>query len=362
MYDARPPYGRRTKTGADLTRGDGNGKGPAGAPDGQTYYGMPAIKPSYYSWLVVAYLFIGGLASAAQFIATAVDLFGGKRDRSIVRAGRYLALGGALVSPFLLIGDLHTPQRWYNMLRIFRRTSPMSIGSWALFSFGTFSGLVASGQAIQDLFGWALGGWLARLFSLPAAFTGGIVSLYTGTLLAATSIPLWASAWPFLSSLFASSAASTATAALTLAANAADAPESTRQRLGRFALIASTSELFFATLIERNWRQKGTSAPLDKMPLAAAWRAGVWGLGILTPLLLHANQAVRGEESRRASGLAALATLIGGFILRAVFVFGGNKSARRPEDYFRFTQPAVPAKFDGKEAERVPAQIEMGGR
>ncbi len=362
MYDVRPPYGRQTKTGAGLERGDGNGKGPVPVPDGQTYYGMPVIKPSYYSWLVVAYLFIGGLASAAQFIATVVDLFGGKRDRPIVRAGRYLALGGALVSPFLLIGDLHTPQRWYNMLRIFRRTSPMSIGSWALFSFGMFSGVVAVGQAIEDLLGWALGGWLARLFSLPAAFTGGIVSLYTGTLLAATSIPLWASAWPFLSSLFASSSASTATAALTLAANAADAPESTRQRLGRFALITSAAELFFAMLIERNWRQKRTAAPLRKPPLASAWRAGVLGLGILTPLLVHANQAARGEESRRMSALAALATLMGGVILRAVFVFGGNESARRPEDYFRFTQPEVRAKLDGKENEPVPAQVERGGR
>ena len=29
------------------------------------------------------------------------------------------------------------PERWYNMLRILRRTSPMSIGSWTLAAFGT---------------------------------------------------------------------------------------------------------------------------------------------------------------------------------------------------------------------------------
>ena len=35
--------------------------------------------------------------------------------------------------------------------------------------------------------------------------------------------------------------------------------------------------------------------------------------------------------------LASAATLIGGFLLRAVLIFGGNRSARQPGDYFRLT-------------------------
>jgi formate-dependent nitrite reductase membrane component NrfD len=142
---------------------------------------------------------------------------------------------------------------------------------------------------------------------------------------------------------------------LTLAANASDSPDSTRKRLSHFALIASATELLFAALIERNWRQNNTGAPLHKLPLAAAWLAGVLGLGILTPLFLHANQVVRRGESRRVSSLAALATLAGGFILRAVFVFGGNESARRPEDYFSLTQANVYS--NAKEAELRPLQV-----
>ncbi len=307
---------------------------PAGY-SGETYYGMPALRPSHYGWLVALYFFVGGMASAAQFIATVIDLFGSKRDRPVVRAGRYIALLGALVSPALLIADLHTPQRWYNMLRIYRRTSPMSIGSWALTIFGTFSGVTAVGQMAEDVFGWGIARWFARLFSLPAALAGGIVALYTGTLLAATNIPLWSSAWPFLSSLFASAAASTATAVLTLATP--NAPRETRRRLTWFALIAGSVEFVLLALIGERWRRHRTAAPLRQAPIRPAWRFGVLGLGILTPLGMHAIEAFTGVERRFTSIGAALATIIGGFVLRAVFIFAGNESGKRAEDYFRLT-------------------------
>jgi protein NrfD len=337
MTDQRVAYSRHNAP----SNGRGNGTSPSHGEE--TYYGMPALKPSHYRWPIAAYFFVGGLSSAAQFIATVLDLLGGEEDRSLVRSGRYLAFLGSLVSPFLLIVDLETPQRWYNMLRIYRQTSPMSIGSWALTTFGTFSGFVALGQMLEDLFGWAVGHFMARLFSLPAAMAGAIVSLYTGTLLAATNIPFWTNAFPFLSSLFASSAASTATAALTLTTGERNTPESARRRLSWFALIAGSAELLFATLVESRWRRRQAAAPVQHQPLEPAWRFGVLGLGIVGPLVVHATEVLGTRQSRRVSVLAAIAMLVGGFILRVVFIFGGNESARRPGDYFRSTRPSVPS-------------------
>ncbi len=335
MSFARAPYGRH----GDLETAPHLRNASVRVPyRGETYYGMPALKTSYYGWLVVLYFFIGGLASAAQFLATAIDLFGTKADRPVVRAGRYLALVGALVSPVLLIADLHTPQRWYNMLRIFRRTSPMSIGSWALMTFGTLSGVVAFGQMLQDVFGWGPGRWVARLFSLPAALAAGIVALYTGTLLAATNIPMWAGAFPFVSSLFTSSAASTATAALILATSERTPPD-TQRRLGWFALMTSSAELLFAALVQLQWRRRRTTMVLREGPFRPAWRLGVLGLGILTPLTVHLVEVLERKPAGSASRLAALATLLGGLTLRAVFVFGGKESGRRPQEYFRLAQP-----------------------
>ena len=118
---------------------------------GESYYGRPAVKASPYGWKVALYTFLGGLAGSAQVIATLADLVSPRKHRALVKAGRVLAaVNGALLGPALLVLDLHTPQRWYNMLRIFRRTSPMSIGSYVLTAFGAFS--AASLTPLKTLF------------------------------------------------------------------------------------------------------------------------------------------------------------------------------------------------------------------
>lgn len=305
----------------------------------ESYYEKPVVKSSVYGWLITTYFFIGGLASALQFISTVIDFLGGKKDKKLVSFGRFAALLGAIASPFLLIADLHTPRRWYNMLRIFRPTSPMSIGTWALTTFGTFSGVAAFGQALHSLFGLKPGQWLARLASLPAALAGGVVSLYTGTLLASTSTPFWSSSFPYLSSLFSSSAASTAVAALTLAGHATKTPKNARKRLSLLAIVSGTAELVLALLVDRNWRRKKVGTPLEQEPLRSTWNLGVLGMGIIAPLSMHLGEVLSRRESRVSSIISAVITLVGGFLLRAVFVFGGNKSAQLPKDYLRMTQP-----------------------
>jgi protein NrfD len=305
---------------------------------GETYYNKPALKSTHYRWLITTYFFVGGLASAAQFIATVGDLMAGREQRKLVRIGRYLALLGALASPILLIADLRTPRRWFNMLRIYRPTSAMSIGSWALSAFGGFTGVTALAQALDDL-GLAVFRPIARIAQLPAALAGAVVALYTGTLLAATNSPFLASTFPFLSPLFASSAVSTATAALSIAAEASNEPSKTKRWLNAIAFISGLSELIFALLIQRDWRRRNLAEPFTEEPIKTAYRVGVLGLGITGPLVVHGIEAIRQRDVPVLSILASCAMLIGGYILRAVFVFEGNRSTLRPEEYFRFTQP-----------------------
>ncbi|WP_434620766.1 hypothetical protein [Azospirillum sp. B2RO_4] len=90
------------------------------------------------------------------------DLFGGPGMEQTARNARHVAMIGATLGPMLLIGDLHTPSGWYNMLRIFRRTSPMSIGSYILFSFGAFSAVTAAAD-------WMGMKRVARMAQVPAA-------------------------------------------------------------------------------------------------------------------------------------------------------------------------------------------------
>lgn len=338
----RAPYGRHTRQATEQQSNRSElaaRRGDSQPYQGQTYYDRPAIKQSAFGWLVATYFFIGGIAGAAQLIATIADLFGSRRDRAVVRAGRYTALAGALISPLLLIADLHAPWRWYNMLRIFRKTSAMSIGAWTLFVFGGLSGLAALGQALEDLFKIPAGRWLGRLFGVPAAAAGMLMSVYTGTLLSATSVPLWAAAGRLLSALFGTSATATASAALSLELQIAGAPRATQRRLERLALIASSAELALTLAADRRWRRQQLDAPLQGSSIAPAYRFGVLGLGIIAPLLAHAVNILSRRDSRAISAAAAVATLAGGFVQRAVMIFAGSASSQRPTDYFHFTQP-----------------------
>jgi len=303
-----------------------------------TYYGRPALKASEWRWLIATYFFVGGLAGAAQVIASIVDLLDHPRDRLLVSAGRYVALAGALIRPPLLILDLKTRSRWYNMLRVFRPTSPMSIGSWTLLTFGTSTGLAALGQLGSDLFGLRSGRTLARLAGLPAAVSGALLATYTGSLLAATSTPLWAVAYRSLPAMFGASATATATALLTLILHCLPDTEPSVRRLERLALMASISELVFNAKVDAQWQRERVRSPLEKPAAGATYRLGVLGLGIITPLLVHSLQALTGREMRTASVLASAAALAGGYLQRGVLLMAGKQSAEHPQEYFRIAQ------------------------
>ncbi|MFN8637530.1 MAG: NrfD/PsrC family molybdoenzyme membrane anchor subunit [Chloroflexota bacterium] len=339
------PYGRHTDRApgttlpADRHGPDRNGTGRDGQYQGETYYGRPVVKRSHYGWLIATYLFVGGVAGAAQIIATLADLLGGRRDRAVVRAGRYLALAGALVSPALLIADLHVKSRWFNMLRIFRRTSPMSIGSWTLAAFGTLSGLAAALQLGADLFGHAGARRVGRWLGVPAAGAGALMTVYTGTLLSATSVPRWSVGYRLLAPLFGATAFSTAAAALSLLGQAGRAPWPARRRVAWLGLVATVAQGMLLRALERRWDETGLSPDPDR---PSSWPTGPSNMvkaGATAALALQFVSLVGGRRWPWLSSLAAILTLASGYGERAEIVFGGNRSADRPELYFGLTRP-----------------------
>lgn len=300
-----------------------------------TYYDLPALKPTHWDWKVSGYIFAAGLSGGAQLLATLAPLRLGRRGESIQRNGRYLALAGALVSAPLLIADLQTPKRWYNMLRIFRRTSPMSFGSYILSSFGFFSGLAALGQFLADR-GHRLGAGMAHLAQVPAAAIGAFMSCYTGSLLSATSTPLWAAAPRLLAARLAASSMAVGAAALSLGEEAGGRNENSR-RLDAFAGVATGISLALSLLSKRHYRREGLDAPLQEGPAAACER-GALLLGHGVPLACYAFNLLSGRRSSTASLVASLSVIAGGYLTREALLRAGNASAERPRDYFRFAR------------------------
>lgn len=340
----RAPYGRRRRRDDDPAASSASPRGWR-IYHGESYYGRPALKASHWGWLIAGYYFAGGIAGGAQVIATVADLAGAGRHRAIVRAARYIALAGTLASPPLLIADLHTPTRFYNMLRIVRPTSPMSLGSWVLSAFGFCTGLTALAQGAADVSGSPAAGWAARACGLPAAATGMAMASYTGALSSATSVPLWAAIPRALPALFGLASTASALASIALVAEAQGADEETHAPLERLSLVVGLAELATHAAIVRTWHQRGVAGPVEGTRLGMVHKVGVIGLGAAVPTAIHAAHQLRGQRTRVGTIVAAVATLVGVFAERAVLVFAGNESARRPVDYLHFTQP--PAGDDG---------------
>src|SRR3954464_11440225 len=68
------------------------------------YYGQPVVKPPVWTWQVPLYFFFGGLAGMSAVMASAAVLF---HHVDVARTAMWIAaIGGAIVSPILLIMDL----------------------------------------------------------------------------------------------------------------------------------------------------------------------------------------------------------------------------------------------------------------
>ncbi len=104
----------------------------------QSYYGRPVLKAPVWTWEVPTYFFFGGMAGAAAPLAYGAHLAG---DETLARRATLVSLAGLAVSPPLLISDLGRPERFWRMLRVFKPTSAMSVGTWILSAFGATSGL-----------------------------------------------------------------------------------------------------------------------------------------------------------------------------------------------------------------------------
>jgi formate-dependent nitrite reductase membrane component NrfD len=328
------PFG----TLANRLRDDTNDAPQDARYSGPTYYGKPTVKPSKYGALVWSYVYVAGLAGGAQIIATIADLVGKPRLRSVVRNGRYLAMAGPVLGAPLLIADLHTPNRWYNMMRIFRKTSPMSIGSYVLTGFSAASGLTAAAQAIGGENPHSLAQRTAGIAQIPAALTGAGMGMYTGSLLSATRSPLWAAAPRLLTARFACSAVATAAAALSLGERL-NGDRRNCAPLDMLAMTATLAESAIAKASEERYRELGVASPIEGDGPQAASHKLTDTIGHMLPLACFALNAVLPKKSRTLSVVGALGVLAGGLLMRRTVMNAGNQSAANPDDYLALTQP-----------------------
>ena len=295
--------------------------------DGRTYYNEPQLRPApFNNALVGGYIFLAGLSGAAELLAALAEFGRRPGAASIVRRGRYLAMLAPTLGTVCLILDLHTPQRFYNMLRLIKSTSPMSLGSWGLVGFSASSVATASLQFAADRLRFSRLRSVARLTQVPAALAGAFISTYTASLLSSTSTPFWAAAPKSLAVRFASSALASAATALGLGERNVE----WRQDLDSIAIAALAVEAAAALTSEHAARQAGADDGPSKRAIEPM---------VLPLVLLLASQLLPSRLGRAVSVLGSLGVLGGGLAMRVSVLARGDASARQPRRSLRFAQP-----------------------
>ena len=267
------------------------------------YYGLPFLKQPVWTWEVPVYFVVGGASGVAAMIGVAAQL--SRADERLVRDARWIAAIGANLSAPLLIADLGRPERFLNMLRVFKPQSPMSVGAWTLSAFGAG----AVGALILPA---ALGDAAA----VVSAIAGLGMATYTGVLLGATSIPVWSKHVAILPLHFGASSTGAAVSLLELRGH--DTPA-----LNAMGIAAASFETAAAARIELS--SDIESEPLRRGASGAMARVGSVLSGPV-PLLLR----VVGGHSRKTRRLAAASTIAGSLITRLAWVAAGRASARDP--------------------------------
>ena len=275
-----------------------------------SYYGQPVIKEPTWTWEIPCYFFTGGLSGASSVLSTSAKLFGNEK---LSRTALYIGAVGDAISPLLLIYDLGRPERFHHMLRVFKVTSPMNVGSWVLL----VNGGASNTAAILELLGILRP--IKLLAEFVAALFGPPLATYTGVLVADTAIPVWHNARQELPWIFGASAAASAGAAASIFLDPSEAGPARRlavAAVGVEGALMQTMELRLGEVGEVY--HKGTAG---KLALAAKALAG-GGAALL---------ATKGRKSSAAATLGGALVCAGELCLRWSVFKAGVQSARDPK-------------------------------
>jgi formate-dependent nitrite reductase membrane component NrfD len=296
------------------------------------------LKAPVWKWEIAWYFFLGGLSAGAYVISRMAFRHGKEECPDVCRTGARVALLAFLPCPPLLIHDLGDPKRFHHMMRVWKPTTPMNLGTWSILGYSgmvTFEVLRKYLEEHEREHGPGLRRHLFRLMDHPLPLLvhdalgvpfALLVAGYTGVLLSCTSNPLWSkNLW--LGPLFSASAIGTGAAATSLAIDlTGGAEDSHSQRV--LEKIDTAAHIAEVACMAGFLKQAGEKAqPLTKgkhrkhMMVAAGCLAGA-------EVIRHLP--LQGRAKKLARMTSSLLTLGSGFALRWAMVQAGHDAANDP--------------------------------
>ncbi|AGP52659.1 NrfD/PsrC family molybdoenzyme membrane anchor subunit [Streptomyces rapamycinicus] len=304
-------------TGDGRRRGRKGGKGRRGEPsmvprpEFTSYYGRPVLNPPTWRPLDIAgYFFLGGLAGAGSVLAAGAELTGRPAMARALKVSSIAALSGSTAA---LIHDLGRPGRFANMLRVFKPTSPMSVGSWLLAAYGPMAGAAAASDLAGRL------PRTGRAATVGAALLGPAVASYTAVLAADTAVPAWHDGYRELPYLFAGSAAMAAGGMALLASPVAEnAPARGVALLGTAVETAAVKAMERRLGVVAETYREGRAGKLMRAAEALSVAGALGG-------------ALLGRRGRAAAALSGAALLAASACTRFGVFHAGMRSAEDPK-------------------------------
>jgi hypothetical protein len=153
------------------------------------YANMPVTKVPGWHGIIAWDALLNGMATGL-FLAAAIGEFSAPAVFvGVAKVAYPVALVLLLVDLGLLVLDLGDPLRFHHMLRVFKPSSPMSLGTWCLTIF-SLPLTAAAGFSLLAELGWDFE-W-ARILAVVLGLLPGFASAaYKGVLLSTNAQPGW---------------------------------------------------------------------------------------------------------------------------------------------------------------------------
>lgn len=287
------------------------------------------MEAMVWEWPIFIDLWAAGVAGGGYFAAFLVDRFTGRKHKLLMQVATWVGVPLALLGVLLLVLDLGNQLWAWHLFVRFMPVSPMSLGSWILLLWSIsgvalialwFAESLEPAEQPTDV--------LARVASMlrplvPAteilvwiAFVLAVLLItYTGVLLSNTRIALWATV--LLPALFVVSAIFTGTAAIRLVLTllGKEIPEEFGKASLILAVLQAVALVGFLVTVPAGVLVAG--------PLSIWFWAGVVLVGLLVPFGLEIG-TLKLKVTTPLVLASTLCVLLGGLILRAVVVIGGQ--------------------------------------
>lgn len=306
---------------------------------GPDYYGIPFLKRPTWKWQIASYFFFGGISGASFALAAVARWAGGEGMAEMRRLAHEVSFLTLLPCPALLIWDLGKPSRFYHMLRVWKPSSPMNLGTWILTSFGGMVSVTAAQSLGEQI---DIPGLSRVLRALPARAVeaAGLpssigITIYEGALLAGTSVPVW-NQTPLMALVFGTGSISSAAESIKLAA-LLRSPEQVPEWSAPLDWTARAARALEWGTMFLHLHQSGRAGRPMMRGRRGAQLFGSLGLS-LTGALLPLLPATPERKPKRALW-GALLGLAGTFLLRWVLVHAGQQAADDQQAVHAATRP-----------------------